>query len=91
METMENTPKPVCERCGHYPGMVPEQIEWESVRTVQDMIDLLGMYPKDCRVVFYAQDGLYTLNKIKTYKKKYFNTSDRDVVVMDMYNDNEGW
>lgn len=88
---MEEKFKTGCPKCGHYPGMDSDQIDWESVRTVQDMIDLLGQYPKDCRVVFYGQDGLYTLNKIKTYKKEYCKPSDRDVVVLDLFNENEGW
>lgn len=49
--------------------MSRELIDWESVDTVQDLIDILSLYPKNDKVIFIENGGdTSKLNKIREVK-----------------------
>ena len=59
-------------------------IDWDKMRTVQDLIDLLSLYPKNDKVIFIENYGTISqLNKIRGCKGEYRGCP-TDIVEIDL-------
>lgn len=59
-------------------------IDWESVDTVQDLIDMLSLYPKNDKVIFIKNGGdTSKINKIRRVKGGY-SSCPADIVEIDL-------
>ena len=64
--------------------MSRELIDWENVDTVQDLIDMLSLYPKDDKVIFIENWGdTSKINKIRETKGE-FSSCPTNIVEIDL-------
>ena len=64
--------------------MSRELIDWENVDTVQDLIDMLSLYPKDDKVIFIENGGdTSKINKIRETKGG-FSSCPTNIVEIDL-------